>query len=421
MKQFHNNQNPCLKISPNRPFNLINRSQSLPVSKYRAVRRITWGSLVCLLVVVLMSACRGESAVTNAPPPTPIATDTPSPIAVLAGDHTPHSWSYETEGRVTSAPTVVDGTLFFGSTDQYIYALTELSGELQWSYKTSGAVYSSPILADGAIFVGTEDGSVYALDSATGDFRWDYKTGGPIYSSPAVANEVLYVGSKDGYLHALDAAGGGFLWKYQTEGEIHFPAIVTEGTVTVGSGDGHVYNLDAATGNLLWKYQTGGVISRFPEAYNEVLYIGSSDIETPKVSALDVTNGELLWVYEFRSGWGSPHCTATADGVVYVGWGSYVHALDAYSGKSLWAYEISGSASRPAVVGGVVYIGTRNPANVYALSVETGDLLWRYEADSDVWSVHAASNDVIYLSREDGYVHVLITATAALEHSAVDP
>ena len=75
-----------------------------------------------------------------------------------------------------------------------------------WSYATGGMCDSSPAVANGVVYVGSGDDNVYALNASTGAMLWRYPTGGFVYSSPAVANGVVYVGSEDGNVYALKPA-----------------------------------------------------------------------------------------------------------------------------------------------------------------------------------------------------------------------
>ena len=78
------------------------------------------------------------------------------------------------------------------------------AGELRWRYETGHNVFSSPAVVDGVVYVGSGDDYLYALDAASGQLRWRYQTGGSsVYSSPAVVDGVVYVGSEDGSVYAL--------------------------------------------------------------------------------------------------------------------------------------------------------------------------------------------------------------------------
>src|SRR5208283_4921743 len=108
----------------------------------------------------------------------------------------------------------------------------------------------------------------------------------------------------------------------------------------------------------------------------------------------------LLWRYT-AGNWvySSP---AVVGGVVYVGSedGS-VYALNAANGDKLWRYTTGGSVdSCPAVVDGVVYIGSWDD-NVYALNATNGAQLWNFTTGSAIHSSPAVVNGVVYIGSDD--------------------
>jgi outer membrane protein assembly factor BamB len=112
-------------------------------------------------------------------------------------------WGHITGRFVDSSPAVVNGVVYVGTTDHYVYALKASTGAKLWSYQTGGHVTSSPAVANGVVYVGSWDNNLYALDASTGAKLWSYTTGNEVISSPAVANGVVYVGSADGKVYAF--------------------------------------------------------------------------------------------------------------------------------------------------------------------------------------------------------------------------
>ena len=73
-----------------------------------------------------------------------------------------------TGNKVQSSPAIgVDGSIYIGSNDKNIYALTS-SGTLKWKYLTGGVVYSSPAIgSDGSIYIGSGNAYIYAIASSS--------------------------------------------------------------------------------------------------------------------------------------------------------------------------------------------------------------------------------------------------------------
>jgi outer membrane protein assembly factor BamB len=74
---------------------------------------------------------------------------------------------------------VVDGTVYVGSADDTVYALSAADGTKQWDFGTGDAVTSSPAVVDGTVYVGSTDSNVYGLSAAEGTQRWNFRTEAP--------------------------------------------------------------------------------------------------------------------------------------------------------------------------------------------------------------------------------------------------
>jgi outer membrane protein assembly factor BamB len=94
-----------------------------------------------------------------------------------------------------------------------------------WSFPTGHVIAASPTVVDGVVYVGSWDGYMYAINAQTGAQMWRKFLGqtpptcaGPIgiTSSATVQNGVVYVGGGDSYWYALNATNGDILWQVYT-------------------------------------------------------------------------------------------------------------------------------------------------------------------------------------------------------------
>jgi len=104
-------------------------------------------------------------------------------------------WKYQTGDRVQSSPAVVDGVLYAGSWDGYLYAINATSGTRMWRYRTGMITTSGPAVSGGVVYVGAEGGTVYAVNASDGTLKWKRSIGGSIRSSPVVSGGTLYIGN----------------------------------------------------------------------------------------------------------------------------------------------------------------------------------------------------------------------------------
>lgn len=311
-------------------------------------------------------------------------------------------WKFHTGAKVLSSPAVSGTTLFVGSADHFVYALSTVDGSVMWRYKTGGAVNSSPAVAAGTVFVASLDGQVYALDANDGRLKWKFTTGGErrfsapgihgtmprtesmpdpfdvFLSSPTVLAQTVYVGSGDHRIYALDAQSGALRWKFETGNVVHASPAVAAGVLYIGSWDRNLYALDATTGALIWKFQTGDDT----DIYNQVGIASSAAVAGDTVFfgcrdghfyAVDAKTGTEKWKHDNKMGWviASP---AVDHGIVYfpTSDGERFKALDAATGATV--YDVSNKAvsfSSPAVVRDSIYYGTSD-GWLHAIDLRTG-------------------------------------------------
>jgi outer membrane protein assembly factor BamB len=287
-------------------------------------------------------------------------------------------WKFETRGAVNSSPAILDGTVFVGSLDGRLYAIDAQTGKEKWHFSTAGerrftapgihganprtemmadpfdVFLSSPAISNGTIYFGSGDNNVYALNAADGKEKWRFKTGDVVHASPAVSNGTVYVGSWDRNMYALDANTGREIWRFQTGNDttiynqigIASSAAIANGVVFFGCRDGHFYAVDAATGKQRWSHDNkmGWVIAS-PAVRDGVVYFPTSD--GTRFKALDASTGALKYSIENKAvSFSSP---ALVNDVVYFGSSDgWLHALEAATGKVRAEFQTDGSKANAA-------------------------------------------------------------------------
>jgi outer membrane protein assembly factor BamB len=227
-------------------------------------------------------------------------------------------------------------------------------------------------------------------------------------ASPVVANGVVY-SCGAGNLYALDAGTGEEIWRRE---ERCFSSLaVVDGVVYSGWWDWEDLHrqgfraLAAEDGEELWSVLEEFAFAAPPTVVDGVVYVtGGPPEPNSRVNylfALDVENGKELWRLEIGGGLGGSS-PAVVDGIVYVGTpnNGYMYAVNADSGEELWRSKHGRTIfSSPAVVGGVAYFGVI-PEWLIALDAESGEELWRAEFAEDVISSPAVAEGVVYIGDE---------------------
>ena len=249
--------------------------------------------------------------------------------------------------------------------------------KLKWAfgYPTGMTSNGQPAIASGRLFVGSDNGHFYSLDAKTGCVYWSFDTGSFVRNAPVVA----------------PVAGPG------APAPAGAPPPPVRYAVFFGDGHANVYALDAQTGKQLWKTRADSHVAARITAgvkfHNGKLFVPVSSAEelssgSPgyscctargSVVALDASTGKQVWKAWAISSEPEPHKTM-ANGVV----------LYRPAGGGVW--------NSPTIdpVRNAVYFGTGNattaPAplttdGVMAVDVDTGKLLWSYQATaSDVYA-----------------------------------
>lgn len=242
-----------------------------------------------------------------------------------------HDWTFPLTSNyrsIKTAPLVGrDGTIYFGSLDNYLYAV--LNGKLLWRFKTGGDIWSCPSLSpEGNIYFGSKDGTFYALRS-DGSLLWSYRTGAQILDSPALDSiGNVYIGSSDGNLYSFDNTGK-LRWKLDAKGDIIASPVVThDDNVVVGTARGMLYYV-SSSGKGLWEFKLGGSVGGAPSIGNSgTIYVGT--LEGAFFAILP--DGKSLFRLQMPGPiWSSP--TIDRDERIYIpAYDGYLYAMDRNGG-----------------------------------------------------------------------------------------
>ena len=326
-------------------------------------------------------------------------------------------WHFPTEAPVTSAPTVADGVLYFGSEDHHVYALDAETGDMIWRFETGDAVRPTPTVAGDAVYVASDDEHVYALDRETGKLLWQHNVGDWVYYEfplPASGDVIVYMLSgpyEEREVQARDGATGDLLWAAEMPGTKLSPAVIGGKTyVSGGMFGGKTHALDASTGEVLWTLDIEGV-NYPPVVIGGVIYLTDYDA----AYAVDEATGEILWTYPSELPTGT--AAVVEDGVFYFAPQGHLYALDAATGRILWSYPLNEPMPRPPVVaGGMVFLGSIPLADaefgqLRALDAASGEVVWSQEPTGGyVWSLSVVDG-VLYAEDSDGSLRAIDPAT----------
>jgi eukaryotic-like serine/threonine-protein kinase len=85
-----------------------------------------------------------------------------------------------------------------------------------------------------------------------------------------------------------------------------------------------------------------------------------------------------------------------------------------------WSFHTNGEVvSSPAIVGGVVYVGS-NDGNLYAIDESSGKLHWKFETGSAIPSSPAVAAGIVYFASYDGNFYAVDAVTGKLRWKFAD-
>jgi len=229
------------------------------------------------------------------------------------------------------------------------------------------------------------------LDQDTGDVIWRREDLGTrevrigrdwiaSYPSPAAFEDVIVIAFYGELMNlaVLEAATGKTIWLNEEE-KTHrvstSPVIAPDGTIFVVSGRSCVRAFDIWTREIVWETPLEKTrCGASPALSGCRLLVPSGD---GTVTALDPSDGLVLWEWESQEGLGS--------------FTPYIRG-----GK--------GAVSSPAVSDQYLYLGSAD-GHLYALDVSSGSAVWSHDLGMPTLSSPILSGDGLWMGSCDGTIH----------------
>ena len=201
----------------------------------------------------------------------------------------------------------VEGSAIATTGNGHVFAFDVENGKLIWQRAMGISIQSVPSGRNGTIYFVTSDNQLYALSLKDGSTQWTHNgipqqtkiLGAP---APLPLSEQVLVPYSSGELVALKQVNGYKLWEENLDSDLHVGALgfrfsdIMAAPVTYGgrvflSAEGHLVALDIRTGNRLWQLPI--TLASMPWAVDDWLFGLTNQQE---LVAIHATDGKIRWV-----------------------------------------------------------------------------------------------------------------------------
>ena len=206
-----------------------------------------------------------------------------------------------------------------------------------------------------ALVLSQDDGALHCVGLTDGKPIWQTEGFSRCDGSPAVGDGFVVFGSCEAALHVFSAADGRLERDIGvgTDSEVAGGVAIDGNTVVTGSRSGRVLHADLRTGAAIWVNDDSNfeVFSTPAVSRDYVVFSANNGY----VYAVDRETGVQRWSFDTNGMPSSP--VIAGDKVIITADGS-LHVLRLEDGAPVWSSEVSDLITGPAVVAGMIIVGS---------------------------------------------------------------
>ncbi|MBX0323504.1 PQQ-binding-like beta-propeller repeat protein [Halomicroarcula sp. F13] len=310
------------------------------------------------------------------------ATPTDETDRYASADHV--AWTRSLRAPVVTTPTPAGDSVYVGTEDGTVAALSPSNGTEQWTYDAERTVQNAPVLAGETVLtVAGAEGlnaahTLHAIDADSGERRWTFSPTDWWLDVVGADGDTAFVATADDHvqssgqtLYALSLADGTEQWAVEI-GDPRGGLITDERVYVPAYGRLYAFERD---GTVAWEYSIPEYQYRTLSVVGDtVALVSAEDPRQPTVHGIDAEAGERRWTFEE---WNAYTTQAVGDQLLVAG--DSVASLDPATGEVRWSADVSATVYDAPVADGTLYVVNEEAA---AISLSDGQVAWQTPVDA---------------------------------------
>ena len=329
-----------------------------------------------------------------------------SSVVLEEGEHKTVEVKYLENGKITIISPVLNSQIFVAGTlagkDQVtVEQAPGQSVEVRIKARDFKDYTEQVILAPGEA---KEITAVMEREKALDRVKWSRRMGTDVSVPPVYVNNLVILTTSDGYVTVVNRDGQN-IWRANLRRRIESTPVYSNGHVYVVTSSGDFFALSFASGETQWKQNIFGslLFGASPLVVNHVIYVASS---YGRIYAFN-ESGKELWKRDIENGiYTTP---AFYNNRLYFGAEDYnLYALSSDRGEILWRFKADSRtvASSPVVSGNTLYFGCYS-GYFYAIDSDSGKEKWKFKAGDSIFSTALIRDGAVYFGSNDGNLYSL--------------
>ncbi|MDD5023217.1 MAG: PQQ-binding-like beta-propeller repeat protein [Candidatus ainarchaeum sp.] len=293
-------------------------------------------------------------------------------------------WVNTFDSYIQTDVLVYSGNIIFGDADGTVY-MFGTNGNLVWKKTELEDIADMGVIGNKIIVI-SNNGTIYNMDG-NGYVSSKNELNVQVYGA-YFSDSLGYITTKNG-VYSYNGNSAEWIFK---EGGSYTPPLEYQGNIIFGKNQ-ELYSI-TKSGTVMWKTALGPFWNSKPNAYGNIIFIGSLN---HYFYAVDATTGSKIWF--FGTDGGITSGSVVSGGTIIFGSNDgYVYALDMGDGKLRWKGKTNGgifATPELSTIGSenVILVGSTD-AYMYGFKRNNGELVWGYPVTEPVYSLEVYGDQI---------------------------